>query len=82
MAERGAADLLPGELAQPETELVSPFPETATVAREAREVAIAPGHVRHGVERGSAGEIALKSIHCRTTGAPFSQRQAISAETG
>jgi hypothetical protein len=33
-------------------------------------------------ERGSAGEMASKSIHCRDTGAPVSQRQAISADTG
>ena len=33
-------------------------------------------------ERGSAGEMAPKSIHCRDTGAPVSQRQAISVETG
>ena len=28
------------------------------------------------------GEIATKSIHCRDTGAPVSQRQAISVDTG
>jgi len=33
-------------------------------------------------ERGSEGEIALKSTHCRDTGAPDSQRQAIRVETG
>jgi hypothetical protein len=33
-------------------------------------------------ERGRAGEIAPKSIHCRNTGAPLSQRQAIRVETG
>ena len=32
--------------------------------------------------RGSADEIILKSTHCRDTGAPFSQRHAISVETG
>ena len=43
-------------VAQPEAEAVSPFPETATVAREAGEIAVAPGHVGHRVERGDAGE--------------------------
>ena len=32
--------------------------------------------------RGSAGDIAPRSTHCRDTGAPFSQRQAIRVETG
>ena len=33
-------------------------------------------------EERTAGDIAARSIHCRLTGAPLSQRQAISVETG
>jgi len=33
-------------------------------------------------ERGSEGDIAARSIHGRVTDPPFSQRQAISVETG
>src|SRR2546426_11927127 len=42
-AARGAADLLPREPTQPEAERVSPLSETATVAREAGEIAVAAG---------------------------------------
>jgi len=44
----------------------------------AAEFGVLGGHT----ERGTYGESTLKSTHCRDTGAPFSQRQAIRVEAG